>query len=86
MYRNGLSIFVYFGRCFHSLITHLQRQVLINILSNALKFTHGQNARVTVRCSVDMSQTIEHQQDEVVLKFEVIDSGEFVFSTGQVRR
>jgi signal transduction histidine kinase len=49
------------------------RQILVNIISNGLKFTS--QGRVTVRCSVDLTASIECAQDETVLKYEVIDTG-----------
>ncbi len=49
------------------------RQVLINLLNNALKFTHEGKVAVTVKCEGYQSQTKE--QESVGLDFEVSDTG-----------
>ncbi|KAI7875162.1 hypothetical protein K492DRAFT_168413 [Lichtheimia hyalospora FSU 10163] len=46
------------------------RQVLINLLGNAIKFTH--EGEIHIRCSVEER---DHQNDNVKLLFEVIDTG-----------
>ncbi|KAI8638914.1 hypothetical protein BD408DRAFT_446418 [Parasitella parasitica] len=51
------------------------RQVLINLLGNAIKFTH--EGEIRIQCSLDTSTQIKNKDtgDQAVLLFEVIDTG-----------
>ncbi|KAG2224311.1 hypothetical protein INT45_012880, partial [Circinella minor] len=53
------------------------RQIIINLLGNAIKFTH--EGEIKIRCSIDKDGETtcvkENDQNEVSLLFEVIDSG-----------
>lgn len=49
------------------------RQVLNNLLANALKFTSS--GSVTARCTVDTSGEVSAKTGEVVLLFEITDTG-----------
>ncbi|KAI9259730.1 hypothetical protein EDC94DRAFT_542589 [Helicostylum pulchrum] len=48
------------------------RQVLINLLGNAIKFTH--DGEIRIQCSVDPTMT-HTKDDQISLLFEVIDTG-----------
>ncbi|CED84388.1 histidine kinase [Phaffia rhodozyma] len=49
------------------------RQIIMNMLGNALKFTH--TGSVNLECTLDESSTVPHRKDEIVLRFEVTDTG-----------
>lgn len=54
------------------------RQILINLLGNALKFTHEGEVALTVKCS-------EQTESEAVLRFEVRDTGIGISEEAQAR-
>ncbi|KAI8987483.1 hypothetical protein BDF20DRAFT_850535 [Mycotypha africana] len=49
------------------------RQVLINLLGNAIKFTH--EGEIRIQCTVDTTHIPRESSDQVSLLFEVIDTG-----------
>ena len=56
------------------------RQVLVNLVSNAVKFTEEGQILIRVRCADD-----DHDDDRTVLRFEVVDTGIGIAPEGQAR-
>lgn len=49
------------------------RQILLNIVGNAIKFT--QTGEVFIRCSIQQDEAGQLRKDEMLIKFDVIDTG-----------